>query len=73
MAKIALPRAGEKTRLPKVQEPVYLVETADGFLARVPESQLDQWAEAQENSSPMTNAERQMVDNIVQKIYGSKK
>lgn len=55
------------------RETVYLMEDRDGFLVRVPESRLEAWERAQqEPSRPLNRAERQLVDRIVESIYGPK-
>lgn len=55
------------------RETVYLMETKDGYLVRVPESKLEAWRRAQqEPSRPLNKAERQLVDRIVESIYGPK-
>ena len=53
------------------RETAYLTEDRDGFLARVPESKLEDWERAQRDPSrPLNRAERHMVDQIVESIYG---
>ena len=57
----------------RTRETVYLMEDKDGFLVRVPESRLEAWERAQqEPSRPLNRAERQLVDRIVESIYGPK-
>lgn len=63
----------EGLSLPKPEkEPVYLMETDDGTMVRVPESKLEAW-EAADHSAPLTKAERRLKDRIVQEIYGSRR
>lgn len=62
----------DKTRRPG--ETVYLMEDRDGFLVRVPESRLAAWEEAQRGPRrPLSKAERQLTDKIVESIYGPKR
>lgn len=57
-----------------MNETVYLMEDKDGFLVRVPESKLEAWEQAQrEPSRPLNRAEQQLVDRVVQSVYGPKK
>lgn len=56
------------------RETQYLIEDKDGFLVRVPESKLESWQQAQrEQSRPLNRAEQQLVDKIVESIYGQQK
>lgn len=56
------------------RETQYLVEDRYGFLLRVPESKLESWQQAQrEPYSRMNKAEQQLVDKIVESIYGPQK
>ena len=58
----------------RAQEKIYLMEDKDGFTVRVPESKLEAWQKAQsEEPAPLNKAEQQLVDKIVQRIYGGRK
>lgn len=71
--------AGAETHTEPHSEPVndsnetyYLMESANGKLIRVPESKLDAFQEAQESGladSPLTDAERRLVNKIAKNIY----
>ena len=50
----------------------YLMETDDGFLVSVPEDKVESWQKA-DHSAPLTAAERQLIDRIVQELYGSRR
>ena len=54
------------------REPVYLMEAANGMLVRVPESKLESWQAAQRSAGmrPLTEAEKQLRDRILQDLYG---
>lgn len=55
------------------REKVYLMEDKDGFVVRVPESKLEAWKRAQQDPPrPLNKAERQLVDRIMESIYGPK-
>lgn len=54
------------------QETTYLMEAANGMLVRVPENRLEAWQQAQKSGAadrPLTEAERSLIDRIVQRIY----
>ena len=56
------------------QEEVYLMEDRDGFMVRVPASKLESWKKAQqEPDRPLNQAEKQVVENILRRIYGDKR
>lgn len=56
------------------RETVYLLEDKDGFMVRVPESKLEAWEKAQrEPSRPLNRAEQQLIDRIVESVYGTQK
>lgn len=56
------------------QEEIYLMEDRDGFMVRVPASKLEEWKRAQqEPDRPLNQAEKQVVENILRRIYGDKK
>lgn len=65
---IELPMAGQSGQ-------TYLIEDGDGFLTRVPEDKLESWQTAQKErgGAPLTKAEQQLKDRIVQMLYGEKK
>ena len=53
------------------KETVYLMETSDGFLVRVPESKLEAWEKAQkEAEAPLTPSEQRVKDKILSMLYG---
>ena len=53
------------------KEAVYLMETSDGFLVRVPESRLEAWEQAQkEAEAPLTPSEQRVKDKILSMFYG---
>ena len=57
----------------KRREKTYLLEDKDGFLVRVPESKLDTWEKVQtKGDAPLTPSEREVVNRIVERIYGKK-
>lgn len=65
-------QAGSLPQQPR--ETQYLMEDKDGFLVRVPESKLESWQQAQrEQPRPLNRAEQQLVDKIVESIYGPQK
>ena len=52
----------------------YLMEDRDGSLVDVPESRLEQWQAGQKRQTrPLSKAEQQLKDRIVQEIFGSRK
>ena len=51
---------------------VYLIETEDGSLVRVPEDKLEAWEKA-DHKAPLSKAEQQFKDRILRELYGSKK
>lgn len=56
------------------KEQVLLLEDKDGFTMRVPSSKLEEWKRAQqEPDRPLNQAEKQVVENILRRIYGDKK
>ena len=71
---MAQPRAVE---LPTAERSgqTYLIEGKDGFLTRVPEDKLESWQKAQRErgDAPLSRAEQQLKDRIVQMLYGKKK
>lgn len=72
MAELNKLQAGSLPQQPR--ETQYLMEDRDGFLVRVPESKLESWQQAQrEPSGPLNKAEQQLVDKIVESIYGPQK
>ena len=60
-----------KSRGAAEREDSYLIETEDGFLVRVPESRLESWQGA-DHAAPLSKAEMQLRDRIVEAIYGPK-
>lgn len=59
-----------------LKETTYLMETEDGMMVRVPESKLESWQAAQEAGvpdKPLSQAERRLIDSLVQRTFGSKK
>ena len=77
------PREQQGLQLPSLQqkqtsaeEPVFLMESKDGMLVRVPESKLESWQAAQEAGvpdKPLSQAEQRLIDSLVQRTFGSKK
>lgn len=57
------------------EEPVFLMETPNGMLVRVPQSKLESWQAAQNSAAApgLTAAEQRLRDRIMQDLYGSKK
>ena len=59
----------------KKQEPMYLMEAANGMLVRVPESRLEAWEAEQDKQRRGENlqlmkSERESIDRILNAIYG---
>ena len=58
------------------EEQVFLMEAQNGMLVRVPQSKLESWQAAQEDGvtdKPLSQAERRLIDSLVQRTFGSKK
>ena len=47
------------------REPYYMIETPDGFLARVSMSKLGAWQEEQKNQRPLNKFELRVKDKLV--------
>ena len=63
-------------RLPTADGPKesrYLMEDEDGFLVSVPEGRLEAWERAQKQGSGISpRRKEQLIDSVLQRIYGSK-
>ena len=60
------------------EETAYYLEAANGMTVRVPESKLEAWQAEQDRQRKgigleLTEREKQFVDQILERIYGSKK
>ena len=66
---------GIKAQQPAQQEPVYLMESADGWLTRVPESKLEAWEAAQQGRGHQLSEETKALlrEQIVSEIFGSRR
>ena len=62
-------RTEEFLMLKEPKETMFLMEDEDGFLARVPESKVQNFG----TKEPMNSADKQMIEEIVQMLLAHKK